>query len=186
MPQIKLRDGTISYRDAGSGPPVVFVHGLLVDGRLWDELTPLLTGELRCVVPDLPLGSHRIPLRREAERGPHAVARLVGELLAALELNDVTLVANDTGGAIAQLVALDHGERLGRLVLTNCDCFEVFPPKEFAPMMQAARVPAAMYAALQPLRAAPAAGLRRARARDPRRAHRRLGRRVPDRRRRAP
>jgi pimeloyl-ACP methyl ester carboxylesterase len=82
------------------------------------------------------------------------VARLVGDFLAALDLEDVTLVGNDTGGAISQLVALDHGERVGRLVLTNCDCFEVFPPKEFVPMVKAARVPGALYAAVQPMRAA--------------------------------
>ena len=87
---------------------------------------------------------------------PAGVARLVGDLLAALDLEDVTLVGNDTGGAISQLVALDHGERVGRLVLTNCDCFDVFPPKEFVPMVKAARVPGALYAAMQPMRAAKA------------------------------
>jgi pimeloyl-ACP methyl ester carboxylesterase len=76
--------------------------------------------------------------------------------MAALDLEDVTLVGNDTGGAISQLVALDHGERVGRLVLTNCDCFDVFPPKEFVPMIKAARVPGALYAAMQPMRAAKA------------------------------
>ena len=80
----------------------------------------------------------------------------MGDLLAALDLDDVTLVGNDTGGAISQLVALDHGERVGRLVLTNCDCFDVFPPKEFVPMVKAARVPGALYAAMQPMRAAKA------------------------------
>ena len=65
-------------------------------------------------------------------------------------------MGNDTGGAISQLVALDHGERVGRLVLTNCDCFEVFPPKEFVPMVKAARVPGALFAAVQPMRAAKA------------------------------
>ena len=65
-------------------------------------------------------------------------------------------MGNDTGGAISQLVALDHGERVGRLVLTNCDCFEVFPPKEFVPMVKAARVPGALFAAVQPMRSAKA------------------------------
>ena len=86
--------------------------------------------------------------------------------MAALDLEDVTLVGNDTGGAISQLVALDHRERVGRLLLTNCDCFEVFPPKEFVPMVKAARVPGALFAAVQPMRlagAAHATGLRAAR-----------------------
>jgi pimeloyl-ACP methyl ester carboxylesterase len=156
MPEITLPNGTIHYRDGGEGPPVVFVHGLLVDGTLWRKVTPLLEGEARCIVPNLPLGSHRTAMNADADMTPAGVARLVGDFLAALDLDDVTLVGNDTGGAICQLVALDHGERLGRLVLTNCDCFEHFPPKEFAPMVKAARVPGALYAAVQPMRAAAA------------------------------
>jgi pimeloyl-ACP methyl ester carboxylesterase len=156
MPEVTLPQGTIHYRDTGAGPPVVFVHGLLVDGTLWRKVTPLLEGGARCVVPDLPLGSHRTAMNADAELSPASVARLVGDFLAALDLEDVTLVGNDTGGAISQLVALDHGERVGRLVLTNCDCFEVFPPKEFVPMVRAARVPGALYAAVQPMRAAAA------------------------------
>ena len=135
MPQITLPQGTVRYEEIGAGPPVVFVHGILVDGTLWDLVTPRLAGDLRCVVPDLPLGSHRVAMNADADLSPAGVARLVGDLLAALDVEDVTLVGNDTGGAISQLVALDHGERVGRLVLTNCDCFEVFPPKEFVPMV---------------------------------------------------
>jgi pimeloyl-ACP methyl ester carboxylesterase len=156
MPELTLPQGTIHYRDSGDGPPVVFLHGLLVDGTVWRKVTPLLEAELRCLVPDLPLGSHRIALQPDADVTPAGVARLVGDLLAKLDLSDVTLVGNDTGGAISQLVALDHGERVGRLVLTNCDCFEIFPPKEFVPMVRAAKVPGALYAAMQPMRAAKA------------------------------
>jgi pimeloyl-ACP methyl ester carboxylesterase len=156
MPEITLTQGTISYRDSGEGPPVVFVHGLLVDGALWRKVTPLLDGAARSIVPDLPLGSHRTAMNADADVTPRGVARLMGDLLAALDLEDVTLVGNDTGGLISQLVALDHGERVGRLVLTNCDCFEVFPPKEFVPMVKSARVPGAVKAALQPMRAAAA------------------------------
>jgi pimeloyl-ACP methyl ester carboxylesterase len=156
MPEITLPQGTIAYRDIGEGPPVVFVHGLLVDGTLWRKVTPLLEGSARSVVPDLPLGSHRHAMNPDADVTPHGVARLVGDFIAALDLEDVTLVGNDTGGAISQLVALDHGERVGRLVLTNCDCFEVFPPKEFVPMVKSAGIPGAIHAALQPMRAAAA------------------------------
>ena len=129
MPEITLPQGTIHYRDTGEGPPVVFLHGLLVDGEVWRKVTPLLQGAARSIVPDLPLGSHRLAMKADADLSPAGVARLVGDLLAALDLEDVTLVGNDSGGAISQLVALDHGERVGRLVLTNCDCFDVFPPK---------------------------------------------------------
>jgi pimeloyl-ACP methyl ester carboxylesterase len=156
LPEITLPQGTIHYRDTGAGPPVVFIHGLLVDGELWRKVTPLLDGDARCIVPDLPLGSHRIAMNADADLSPATVAGMVGDLLAALDLEDVTLVGNDTGGAISQLVALDHGERVGRLVLTNCDCFEVFPPKEFVPMVKAAKIPGALFAAVQPMRAAAA------------------------------
>jgi pimeloyl-ACP methyl ester carboxylesterase len=156
MPEITLPQGTIHYRDGGDGPPVVFVHGLLVDGSLWRKVTPLLHADARCVVPDLPLGSHRTAMNAGADMTPAGVARLVGDFLAALDLDDVTLVGSDTGGAICQLVALDHGERVSRLVLTNCDCFECFPPPEFAPRVKAARIPGALYAAIQPMRSAAA------------------------------
>jgi pimeloyl-ACP methyl ester carboxylesterase len=156
MPEITLPQGTISYRDTGEGPPVVFIHGLLVDGALWRKVTPLLDGTARSIVPDLPLGSHRTAMNADADITPRGVARLVGDFLAALDLEDVTLVGNDTGGLISQLVALDHGERVGRLVLTNCDCFEVFPPKEFVPMVKSAHIPGAVKAALAPMRAAAA------------------------------
>jgi pimeloyl-ACP methyl ester carboxylesterase len=156
MPELNLPQGTVHYDDSGDGPAVVFLHGLLVDGRVWRKVTPLLDADHRCIVPALPLGSHRIALKPDADVTPAGVAQLVGDLIAALDVTDVTLVGNDTGGAISQLVALDHGERLGRLVLTNCDCFEIFPPKEFAPLVQAAKVPGALYAAMQPMRAAKA------------------------------
>jgi pimeloyl-ACP methyl ester carboxylesterase len=156
MPEITLPQGTISYRDTGDGPPVVFLHGLLVDSAHWRKVIPLLEPTARCIALDLPLGSHRKAMNGDADITPRGVAKLVGDLLAALNLEDVTLVGNDTGGAIGQLVALDHGERVGRLVLTNCDCFDVFPPKEFVPMVKAATVPGALYAALQPMRSAAA------------------------------
>ena len=62
MPEVQLSAGTVRYRDTGSGAPVVLIHGALVDGRLWDPVVERL--DARCVVPDLPLGSHRIPMRR--------------------------------------------------------------------------------------------------------------------------
>jgi pimeloyl-ACP methyl ester carboxylesterase len=100
---------------------------------------------MRCIVPDLPLGSHRVALQRGADLTPGGVAALVAELLERLELTDVTLVGNDTGGALCQLVAAEHPERLGRLVLTNCDAFEHFPPPAIKPLVWVlARVPGAV------------------------------------------
>jgi pimeloyl-ACP methyl ester carboxylesterase len=131
MPDVELTQGTVHYGEEGSGPPVVLIHGLLVDGAVWDRLVPLLSGAVRCIVPDLPLGAHRTAMKPAADLTPSGLARLIAEFLERLQLEDVTLVGNDTGGALCQLVIASHPDRIGRLVLTNCDAFENFPPPAF-------------------------------------------------------
>jgi pimeloyl-ACP methyl ester carboxylesterase len=153
--EAKLSQGTIRYRESGEGRPIVFVHGLLVDGRLWRKVTPLLEDGFRCIVPDLPLGSHVEPMNPDADLSPPGLARIIADFLEALELEDVVLVANDTGGAISQITAANHPERIGRLVLTNCDAFENFLPPAFRPLQWAARVPGLLAALLQGMRLAP-------------------------------
>ena len=152
MPQIELSAGTIDYHDTGTGPPIVFVHGALVDAQLWRPAIERLEGRFRCIAPELPLGSHKRALSSGADLSPHGVARLIAELFEALELRDVTLVGNDTGGGLSQLVALDHGERVGRLVLTNCDGFDTFPPAAFVPLFRLGRLPGALLALYQGMR----------------------------------
>ncbi len=149
---VSLPQGTIRYRDTGTGPPIVFVHGLLVDGTLWRKVVPRLERDFRCIVPDLPLGSHRLPLKPEADRTPPGIARLLADFIAALDLEDVTLVGNDTGGALCQMVCADHPERIGRLVLTPCDAYENFLPPAFRGLQYAAKVPGLLTAILQGLR----------------------------------
>jgi pimeloyl-ACP methyl ester carboxylesterase len=153
--EAKLSQGTISYRESGEGHPIVFAHGLLVDGQLWRKVTPLLEDQFRCIVPDLPLGSHRAPMARDADLSPAGLARILADFLEALDLRDVVLVANDTGGAISQITAANHPERIGRLLLTNCDAFENFLPPAFRPMQWAARVPPVLTGLLQGMRFAP-------------------------------
>ena len=120
--------------------------------QLWRPLIERLEATHRCIAPELPLGSHRRAMAPDADLTPDGVARLIGELLEALDLRDVTLVGNDTGGGLCQLVVLDHGERVGRLVLTNCDGFETFPPKAFVPLFRLARIPGVLRALYQPMR----------------------------------
>ena len=139
--EAELSRGVIRYREVGEGPPIVLVHGLLVNGRIWDRLMPLLSRRARCIVPELPLGSHSIPLGVGPDVTPTAVAGLIAELLERLELDDVTLVGNDTGGALSQLVAVDHPERLGALVLTNCDAFDHFPPPQLKAFVNGLALP---------------------------------------------
>jgi pimeloyl-ACP methyl ester carboxylesterase len=150
--EVQLPQGTISYRERGTGEPVVFVHGALVNADLWRKVVPPLAKDFRCIAPDLPLGSHAVAMPAHADVSPSGVAKLIADFLAALDLENVTLVANDTGGAISQLVVTRHPERIGRLVLTNCDAYDVFPPTFFKPLFQAAKLPGAVWAIAQPLR----------------------------------
>ena len=152
---VELPQGQIAYADSGEGEPTVFVHGLLVDGRLWRKVVPLLETSRRCLVPDLPLGSHLTPMRPDADLTPPGLARLLADYLEALDLREVTLVANDTGGAISQIMAANHPERIGRLVLTPCDAYDNFLPPIFRPLQYAARVPPLLTAAFQGMRLAP-------------------------------
>jgi pimeloyl-ACP methyl ester carboxylesterase len=154
MTEIDLPQGIVRLRDDGAGPPVVFVHGLLVDGEVWRDTVAALAASHRCVVPDLPLGCHRTAMRPTADQSPRGVARLVGDLLDVLDLQDVTLVGNDTGGALCQFLIDERPDRVARLVLTNCDGFEQFPPKPFDAMVKAARVPGLLRTTFLPARAA--------------------------------
>lgn len=136
MPHVTLPAATIDYRESGPAdsahPPVVFVHGALVDSRLWDAVATQLADQgFRCIQPNLPLGSHTIPVTDRAVLSPAGVAGLLDEFLAALDLQDVTLVGNDTGGGVCQFLIDARPDRIGRLVLTNCDGFDEFPPFPF-------------------------------------------------------
>ena len=150
--EIELSAGTIRYRDQGSGPPLVFIHGLLVDGTLWGDVISRLEGRFRCISPDWPFGSHLIPTDPEAELSSRSVAHLVAEFLERLELEEVTIVANDSGGVIAQLLVVERPERIERLVLTPCDAFENFLPPRFKSLWYLGRVPGALALALQAVR----------------------------------
>lgn len=129
--EVRLGQRVVRYREVGTGPTLVFVHGVLASGFLWRDVVSGLSGRFRCVVPDLPLGGHAVPMGRGADQSPGGVARLVADFMDALDLRDVTLVGNDTGGAICQIVITEHPQRIGRLVLTNCDAYEAFFPWQF-------------------------------------------------------
>ena len=152
--ELELAQGTLRYRERGTGPPIVFIHGLLVSGDLWRKVVPQLADRYRCITPDLPLGSHEIPMKPDADLSIPGVARLVSDFCTSLGLKQPTLVANDTGGAITQLVMTEHPKSVGREVLTSCDCFENFLPALFRPLQVLAHVPPLLTVVLQPLRLA--------------------------------
>ena len=137
--------GTIEYRESGNGPPVVFLHGVGVNGDLWRGVAPKLASERRCIVPDLPFGAHSIPLRQDVDMSLPGLARIVADFIEALDLREVAIVANDTGGAVAQWLVGHHPERIGTLVLTSCDAFEKFPPAPQRYLEVAARWPALLW-----------------------------------------
>ncbi|WP_068189766.1 alpha/beta hydrolase [Mycobacterium sp. UM_CSW] len=142
MSTIDISAGTIHYEATGpeNGRPVVFAHGYMMGSQLWRQVSIRLADRgLRCIAPTWPLGAHPQPLRPAADRTIYGVAGMVAEVLAALDLEDVVLVGNDTGGVVTQLVAVHHPERLGALVLTSCDAFEHFPPPILKPVILAAK-----------------------------------------------
>ncbi|MGV0723663.1 alpha/beta hydrolase [Mycolicibacterium elephantis] len=157
MPQIALEQATINYRVLGPEdsphPPVVFVHGILADSRLWDRVADGLAAlGYRCYLPDWPLGSHTIPVKSSAQLTPEGVAAMIRDFIVTLDLSDVTLVGNDTGGALCQFVIDAYPEHIGRLVLTNCDAFDKFPPFPFNLVFAVLRGPVSIKLMFEPLR----------------------------------
>jgi pimeloyl-ACP methyl ester carboxylesterase len=155
MPQVQLSAGVIEYEDTGEGPVLVFTHGLVMDSSLWRNVVSELSAGYRCVVPTLPLGAHRHPMREDADLSMSGIAGILSEFLERLDLADVTLIVNDWGGPI--LTASNGGtSRIARLVLTSCEAFDNVPPGLPGHMVGiAAKIPGGLNAALQPMRLRP-------------------------------
>jgi pimeloyl-ACP methyl ester carboxylesterase len=149
--ELRLEQGKLPYHERGTGPAVVFVHGALVNANLWRKVVPELAQDFRCVALDLPFGSHLEAMPPDADLSPPALADLIADAIEALGLEEVTLVGNDTGGALCQLVVTRRPERIGRLALTSCDAFDNFPPKAIQPAMPLMR-PGALSVMLAPAR----------------------------------
>jgi pimeloyl-ACP methyl ester carboxylesterase len=129
MRTIELSAGTIEYEDTGgSGPILILLHGLLMDPSLWRGVIDDLSADHRCIAPTLPLGAHRIPVNEPAGLSIRGVAQLVAEFIERLDLRDVILAGNDTGGALVQLIAAERADRLRGIVLVSCDAFDNYPP----------------------------------------------------------
>jgi pimeloyl-ACP methyl ester carboxylesterase len=148
---VDTRGGKLRAYSAGEGPPVVFVHGALVNANLWRGVVPRLADRHRCVTLELPLGSHELPMP-DADLSPTGLADLIADAIGALDLEGVTLVGNDTGGGICQIALARRPELAERLVLTSCDAYDEFPPAFFKWVLWPTRWPAATRALLAPLR----------------------------------
>jgi len=152
MPQVRVSAGPIDYCDTGGDKPVVvFLHGVLMDGHLFDFVVDALRTEYRCIVPTLPLGAHLYAMDPDADLSLRGFGRMVGEFLECLDLCDVTVVQNDHAAAIA--LASDRPARVARLVLSSCEAFENYPPglpgRNLALL---ARIPGGLYLAMQLMR----------------------------------
>jgi pimeloyl-ACP methyl ester carboxylesterase len=150
--QADLEAGPVRYRDFGEGEPIVFVHGVLVDSRLWDGTAEALSANHRCILPDWPMGAHRVAMKPDADLSPPGMADTIADFLQELDLSGVTLVGNDSGGAVSQVLVTRRPERIGRLVLTNCDTHNNFPPSVAKVLPPLAKVPGAMTAMGLPMR----------------------------------
>jgi pimeloyl-ACP methyl ester carboxylesterase len=129
MNEIELAAGTIEYEDTGGdGPPVVLLHGLLMDSTLWTDVIADLSVDHRCIAPTLPMGAHRHAMHDDADLSLQGIAGIVSELLTRLDLHDATIVGNDTGGALVQLLVRADASSVGQIVLVSCDAFDNFPP----------------------------------------------------------
>lgn len=154
--EVTLPDGPIRYRERGDGKPLVFIHGLGVNGDLWRKVAPLLQREFRCIVPDWPIGSHSVPMFPHANLSLPGLAKIVVDFMDAIDLDRATLVGNDSGGAVAQQVAVDRPDRVDRLVLNDCELYERFLPPQFKGLqLFGGRVPGALFVVGQILRFRP-------------------------------
>ncbi len=150
MPTASLSAGQVEYADTGGdGPVLVLLHGVNMSGSLWDGVVTRMPPDVRCITPTLPLGSHRRPMARADLVTHRGVSALVGELLEALDLTDVTLVLNDWGGA-QFLLADGPNERVAAAALVACEAFDNFPPgRPGKAIADSARVPALLWLAMQ-------------------------------------
>src|SRR5687767_11986450 len=150
--EVRLPQGTVRYRERGAGRAIVFIHGFVTNGDLWRKVVPALCEHYRCITPDWPLGSHSVAMDPDADLSPPGLVELIAAFLEKLDLDDVVVVGNDTGGALAQMLVTTRPERVGALVLTPCDSFRNFPAWWSQPLRPLARSQALMRAGAKLLR----------------------------------
>ena len=127
MQTVEVPAGVIEYAETGEGPPVVLLHGLVIDHTVWDRVLPLLPAGFRYIRPVLPLGAHRLPMREDADLTLPGQVAILADLLDALDLHDATLVHSDWGGGLF-LTAQGRDQRVARMAVLPCEAFANFPP----------------------------------------------------------
>jgi pimeloyl-ACP methyl ester carboxylesterase len=150
MERVRVDGLDIEYAETGTGPTIVFVHGVYVTGAVWNDVVAELGDDFRCIAPTWPLGAHSTSTDG-ADLGAEAAARRIVHFMEALDLTEVTVVANDTGGGLVLASLGDpvlDTSRIARLVLTNCDSYEHFPPGAFAQIVKLCRLSPAVGGAI--------------------------------------
>lgn len=155
MKELQIGNNRIRYHDQGAGQPLVFLHGALSNSHTWSKVVKIISKQYRCIVPDLPLGGHTVPFDDLADLSPLGIAEILDQFVDALGLADMVLIGNDTGGAYAQIYTMLHPEKVARLVLSNCDALEVFPPQQFASLQPSVRIPGYLWVMAQLFRFKP-------------------------------
>lgn len=138
-----IAHGRIQYFERGHGPTLVFVHGWLANANLWRSVIDDLASDFRCIAVDMPLGAHRIPVLPGADLTPNGCASIIRDFLEVMNLDQLTLVGNDSGGAYSQITTANDSSRISRLVLNACETpFDPFPPPPFDGLPAIAQSPA--------------------------------------------
>ena len=141
MKQLEIEKNSIEYKITGKGYPILFLHGAFSSGNTWRKIIPELSKHFRCIVPEWPFGGHRTPITNEMDFTPTGIADFISKFLEKLGIEKVMIVANDTGGAYAQVFTAMFDQKVSHLVLTNCEGFEIFPPAKFQSMKTMVKVP---------------------------------------------
>ena len=152
---VNLPQGQLEVAETGIGKPIVFVHGLLINGSVWDGVVGCLASDYRCIVPEFPFGCHRIPMNADADLSPTGAGQLIVNLIEKLELEDVTLVGGDFGAVACKVAAASQASAISQLILTNCDALEVFPAKGFEYFSFLPLIPGAMWCMAQTMNLLP-------------------------------
>jgi pimeloyl-ACP methyl ester carboxylesterase len=130
--------GEIAYVEKGGGPVALFVHGVLVNGYLWRDAIDALSDVRRCIALDLP-GHGATKATPGIETNFASLAKVLDAFVDALGVDQVDIVANDTGGGISQIFAAENPEKVRSMTLTNCDCHDNYPPAALGPLVAAAQ-----------------------------------------------
>ena len=130
--------GDIAYRESGRGPAALFVHGVLLNSHLWDPLIERLAGQRRCIAIDI-LAHGATGAGADQDVSFDAQAAMLAAFCRAMKLDQIDLVANDSGGGIAQIFAARHPQLIRSLVLTDCDTHDNWPPKQAEPLHKLAK-----------------------------------------------